>query len=101
LAIAMIGLPRRACRWRATGRGRWPCCGHGWWCGNGRRAWHGPRCCWVDIAGTRHGADRAATPPEGRDSGCIMARRGSPRTCRLTCNDRHTPIDPWQRSGCC
>ena len=34
--LAEIASP--SCRWRATGRGRRPCCGRGWWCGNGRRA---------------------------------------------------------------
>ena len=29
---------RRSCRWRARARGRRPCCGRGWWCGNGAAA---------------------------------------------------------------
>ena len=31
-------IARPSCRWRATGRGRRPCCGRGWWCGNDRGA---------------------------------------------------------------
>ena len=34
--LAEIANP--SCRWRARGRGRRPCCGHGWWCGSDRRA---------------------------------------------------------------
>ncbi len=38
--LAEIASP--SCRWRARGRGRRPCCGHGWWCGSDRRAWAFP-----------------------------------------------------------